>query len=139
MKQTITVLLAFAVLLVAALACSETGGSSSLVTSRSSTGNSGRIEIKGNADGTVTNEIEIAENFPGTTVDLEVAAGVESGSYTVELLDDFGSTVFSLDVDPGDPTRGSITTTLNDDGAVAYKLTASDAEEILLVISFKIR
>jgi hypothetical protein len=133
------VLLAFVVLLVAALACSETGGSSSLVTSRSSTGNSGRVEIKGSADGTVTSDFEIAENFPGSTVDLEVAAGVKSGSYTVELLDDFGSTVFSLDVDPGDPTRGSVTTTLNDDGAVAYKLTASDAEEILLVINYKIQ
>jgi hypothetical protein len=139
MKRSMILCIAVAVLVAAALACSDTGGSSSLITSRSSTGNSGRIEIKGSASGTVTGEIEIAENLPGATVDMEVAGGVQAGSYTVEFLDEFGSTVHSLDVQPGDPSRGSVAVTLNDDGAVPYRVTASEAEGILLVVSYKIR
>ena len=139
MKGCRVVLLSAAVLVAAALACSSGGSSSSFVTSRSSAGDSGRIEIKGSANGTVTDEVEIARNFPGATVDMDVAAGVQSGTYTVEFLDDSGSAVLSLDVRAGDPSTGSATVTLNDDGAVPYTVTASDAEGILLVISFKIR
>jgi FlaG/FlaF family flagellin (archaellin) len=139
MKRFTMVVIAVAVLLAAALACSDVGGSSSLITSRSSTGDSGRVEIKGSADGTSTGEIEIAQNFPGAWVDLEVAASVDSGQYTIEFLNDAGYSVLSLDVKSGDPARESVPVTLDDDGAVPYTLTASDAEGIHLVVSFKIR
>lgn len=139
MKRFAVVVVAAAVLVAAALACSDVGGSSSLITSRSSTGDSGRIEIKGSADGTSTGEIEIAQNFPEAWVDLEVAASVESGQYTIEFLNDAGYSVLSLDVKSGEPVRESVPVTLDDDGAVPYTLTASDAEGIHLVVSFKIR
>jgi hypothetical protein len=139
MRRLGVVLLSITVLLAASLACSGVGGSSSLTSSRSSAGDSGRIEIKGSADGTSTGEIEIAQNFPGAWVDLEIAAGVESGQYTIEFLNDAGASVLSLDVESGEPVRESVPVMLDDGGAVPYTLTASDAEGIQLVISFTIR
>jgi hypothetical protein len=135
MQRSKVLFIAAAVLILAALACSG-GGSYVFSESRTSSGNSGRIEIKGDASGTVTNEVEIAENFPGATVDLEVAAGVKEGSYTVEFLDVDGSVVLSLDVRPGELSRGSGTVTLNDEGEVEYKIAASDAKDILLAIDY---
>ena len=95
--------------------------------------------MKGSANGTVSDEIEIAQNFPGATVDLEAVASVDSGQYTIEFLDDSGYSVLGLDAVPGAPSRGTVTVVLNDDGAVPYALTASDAEGVQIVISFKIQ
>jgi hypothetical protein len=127
------------VLILAVLACGKGGNSYSFSTTRTGSGNSGRIEIKGDASGAVTDEFEVAENFPGATVDLEVAASVKEGSYTVEFLDADGSVVLSLDVKPGEPSRGGGAVTLNDAGEVEYTITAGEAEGILLAITYEIR
>jgi hypothetical protein len=140
MKRHTVLLMAVAFLVLAALACGSNGGSAySFSTSRTSSGNSGHVEITGDANGTVTDETEIDEDFPGATVDIEVAAGVLEGSYTVDFLDDDGSVVFSLDVKPGALAKGSGTVTLNDEGEVEYALDASDAKGVKLVIDYDLR
>lgn len=137
MKKYKILVIAVAVLLLALLACGEGGGS--FLTSRTSSGNSGHIEITGDASGIVTDETEIDDDFPGATVDIEVAAGVKEGSYTVDFLDDYGSVVFSLDVKPGELAKGSGSVTLNDEGEVEYEIDASDAKGIKIIIDYELR
>ena len=139
MKRRTALLMAVAVLVVAMLACSSSGGGSySFSTSSSSSGNAGHIEITGDASGSVSSQTEVDEDFPGATVDIEVAAGVLEGSYTVDFLDD-GDVAFSLDVKPGEPVTGSGTVTLNDEGEFEYELDASDAKGIKIVIDYERR
>lgn len=139
MKKYEALLIAVAVLLLALLACGEGGSSYSFSTSRTSSGNSGHIEITGDANGTVTDETEIDDDFPAATVDLKVTAGVQEGSYKVDFLDDDGSVVFSLDVRLGELAKGGGTVTLNDEGEVEYEITASDAKGIKLIIDYELR
>jgi len=139
MKRYKALMIAVAVLLLALLACGEGGSSYSFSTSSTSSGNSGHIEITGDANGTVTDETEVDDDFPGATVDIEVEAGVKEGSYTLDFLDDDGSVVFSLDVKPGELARGSGTVTLNDEGEVAYDLDASDAKGVKIIIDYELR
>lgn len=139
MKRYKALMIAVAVLLLALLACGEGGSSYSFSTSRTSSGNSGHIEITGDVSGTVTDETEIDDDFPGATVDIEVEAGVKEGSYTVDFLDDDGSVVLSLDVKPGELAKGSGSVTLNDEGEIEYELDASDAKGVKIVIDYEMR
>jgi hypothetical protein len=138
MKRSKVVFIAVAVLVLALFACGEGGSSYSFSTSRTSSGNSGHVEITGDANGTVTDATEIDEDFPGANVDLTVVAGVLEGSYTVDFLDD-GSVAFSLDIKPGELTKGSGSVTLNEEGEVEYQVTASDAKGIKLIIDYELR
>lgn len=139
MKRHTVLLIAVTVLVLAMLACSSNGGGSFSFsrTSRSS-GNTGQIKITGDADGSVSDETEVDEDFAGATVDIEVTAGVQEGSYTIDFLDD-GNVAFSLDVKPGEPVVGSGTVTLNDVGEIEYEIDASDAKGLKLVIDYEMR
>ena len=139
MKRCTVLLIAVTVLVVAMLACgSSSGGTYSFSTMSNSSGNTGHIEVTGDANGSVANQTEVDEDFPGATVDIEVAAGVLEGSYTIDFLDD-GDVAFSLNVKPGEPVKGSGTVTLNDEGEIEYELEASDAKGIKLVIDYERR
>lgn len=139
MKRRSVLLMAVAVLVVAMLACSSSGGGSySFSTTSNSSGNAGHIEITGDANGSVSSQTEVDEDFPDATVDIEVTAGVLEGSYTIDFLDG-SDVVFSLDVKPGELAEGSGAVTLNDEGEIEYKLDASDAKGIKIVIDYERR
>lgn len=139
MKRRTALLIAVTVLVLAMLACSSSGGGTySFSTTGSSSGNAGHIEITGDASGSVSSQIEVDEDFPGATVDIEVTVGVLEGSYKVDFLDG-SDVVFSLNVKPGELAKGSGTVTLNDEGEIEYELDASDAKGIKIVIDYERR
>jgi hypothetical protein len=139
MKRRTVLLIAGTVLALAMLACSSSGGGSySFSTTSRSSGNAGHIEVTGDAAGGVSSQTEVDEDFPGATVDIEVTAGVLEGSYKVDFLDG-SDVVFSLDVKPGELAKGSGTVTLNDEGEIEYKLDASDAKGVKIVIDYERR
>jgi hypothetical protein len=139
MKRRTVLLVAVTVLVMAMLACgSSSGGTYSFSTTGNSSGNKGHIEVTGDANGSVSNQAGVDEDFPGATVDIEVTAGVLEGSYKIDFLDG-SDVVFSLDVKPGELAKGSGTVTLNDEGEIEYELDASDAKGIKIVIDYERR
>lgn len=64
---------------------------------------------------------------------------MKEGSYTVDFLNGDGSVAFSLNVKSGAVAKGSDAVTLNGDGEISYKITASDAEGVKLIIDCKLR
>lgn len=139
MKKYRILLIAVAALMLAVLACGDgSGGTYSFSQTSRSSGNTGHIEVRGSASGSVTYEVEIDEDYDGATVYLNVTAGVQGGAYTVEFLDDDGSVVFSLDVKPGELATGSGDVTTDDEGNVRCKVTASDAKEVEIIIDYEL-